>query len=186
MKIAILRTSVPFVRGGADQLGDVLARELTSRDHQVELVKLPIRSLTPNELAESMFAAGSLRMPSADLVIALTFPAYLVPHRTKVVWLQEDLRGTYEICRGEADELDNRLYSSVVDAVRKAEEKALSEAHALYCASSLMVEALAQINLDGKLLLPPPLATTGGRPDDAWATEPDRTLWAATIDRLLR
>ena len=63
MKVAVVNTSAPFVRGGAEHLAESLVHELASRGHEVELVKVPLRWATPDEVAESMFAAACLRIP---------------------------------------------------------------------------------------------------------------------------
>ena len=41
MKVAVVNTSAPFMRGGAEHLAESLVHELASRGHEVELVEVP-------------------------------------------------------------------------------------------------------------------------------------------------
>src|SRR5579863_6927305 len=96
MRVTVLNNSVPFVRGGAEFLAESLVTELAQRGHEAELVKIPLRWSTPDAVMESMFAAASIRIPEADRIIALKFPAYLVPHDHKVIWLLHQFRQVYD------------------------------------------------------------------------------------------
>jgi len=42
MRIAVCAPQVPFVRGGAEIFADKLVDELRKRDHEVELVTVPL------------------------------------------------------------------------------------------------------------------------------------------------
>ena len=129
MKVAVLNTSVPFIRGGAEHLADRLVGELAAGGHDVELVKVPLRWATPDEVADSMFAAASLRIPSADRVIVLKFPAYLLPHPNKVVWLLHQFRQVYDLRGTEwQDFASDDDYARLARAIRRADHVAFSEA----------------------------------------------------------
>jgi glycosyltransferase involved in cell wall biosynthesis len=157
MKVAVVNTSAPFVRGGAEHLAESLVHELASRGHEVELVKVPLRWATPDEVAESMFAAACLRISGADRVIALKFPAYLVPHPNKIIWLLHQFRQVYDLWQTEwQDFSSDHDYSRLVRAVREADNLAFSEARAIYCNSAVTGRRLLRFN--GKtatVLLPP-------------------------------
>src|SRR5436309_659034 len=84
MRVAVLNTQVPFVRGGAEQLADGLVAALRRAGHEVEYVRLPFRWYPDERILDHMLAARLLRLPDADLVIGLKFPAYHVPHPNKV------------------------------------------------------------------------------------------------------
>jgi glycosyltransferase involved in cell wall biosynthesis len=157
MKVAVINTSVPFLRGGAEHLADSLVEELRRRDHQVELVKVPLRWSTPLDVASSMFAAASLRIPEADRVIPLKFPAFLVPHDNKVVWLLHQFRQAYDLWGTPLQDIPSTDEGRALrKAIRQADNAALGGARAIYCISSVISERLRRHNgLESKVLLHP-------------------------------
>jgi glycosyltransferase involved in cell wall biosynthesis len=157
MKVAVLNNSVPFLKGGAEHLADSLVTQLKLRGHQAELVRVPLRWATPDDVAESMFAASTLRIPEADVVIPLKFPAYLVQHPRKNVWLLHQFRQVYDLWQvaghsPEADAENLRLR----EAIHAADGTALGEAQRLFCNSTVTAARLAEHNgLTAEVLLPP-------------------------------
>lgn len=157
MKVAVLNNSVPFLRGGAEHLADSLVHELTVRGHEAMLVRVPLRWATAADVAESMFAASALRIPEADVVIPLKFPAYLVRHPRKVVWLLHQFRQVYDLwgVPGHGPEITPEMLE-LRRAIHTADNTALGEARQLYCNSSVTASRLAQHNdLHAEVLLPP-------------------------------
>jgi glycosyltransferase involved in cell wall biosynthesis len=171
MKIAVLNNSVPFLKGGAEILAESLVRELEARDHEVELVKVPLRWRTEDDVAESMFAASSLRVPEADLVIALKFPAYLVPHPNKVIWLLHQFRQVYDLWGTELQDLQPGPASDELrKAIQRADDWAFTGSLRIFCNSEVTAGRLRRFS--GKcseiLLapLPNPDAFQPSRPGD--------------------
>jgi glycosyltransferase involved in cell wall biosynthesis len=147
MKVAVLNTSVPFLRGGAEHLADSLVHQLEVRGHEAELVKVPLRWSTPDDVAESMFAAASLRIPGAERVIALKFPAYLVPHDNKVIWLLHQFRQVYDLWGADLqDSPSTTSFERLGRAIRVADGAAFSEAKAVFCNSAVTAERLLRFN----------------------------------------
>jgi glycosyltransferase involved in cell wall biosynthesis len=157
VKVAVLNNSAPFIRGGAEFLADSLVAELGKRGHDVELVKVPLRWATCRDIAESMAAAASLRIPEADRVIALKFPAYLVPHQNKVVWLLHQFRQVYELWdtpyRGLPDGPET---DALRRAIVRADGRAFRESQKVLCNSTVTQGRLRQFNaIDSEVLLAP-------------------------------
>ncbi len=88
---------VPFVRGGAEELATHLVMHLEGMGHQVELLRVPFRYDPPEQIYNEMLACGLMQVDDADLVIALKFPAYLIPHPKKVLWLVHQYRQAYDM-----------------------------------------------------------------------------------------
>jgi glycosyltransferase involved in cell wall biosynthesis len=157
MKVAVLNNSVPFLRGGAEHLADSLVDQLRLRGHQAELVRVPLRWATPADVAESMFAASTLRIPEADVVIPLKFPAYLVQHPRKNVWLLHQFRQVYDLWEvaGHSPEV-NEENLALKKAITAADGTALGEARRLFCNSAVTAARLSEHNgLRAEVLLPP-------------------------------
>lgn len=102
MRIAICDPQVPFARGGAEMHTESLARALREAGHEVELLRIPFKWYPPSELVHHMALWRSLDLSETggdriDMTIALKFPAYLVRHERKVVWLIHQHRTAYEL-----------------------------------------------------------------------------------------
>lgn len=157
MRLAVLNTSVPFLRGGAEHLADSLFRELRERGHQVEHIKIPLRWATPLDVASSMVAAASLRIPEAERVIALKFPAYLVPHEQKVVWLLHQFRQVYELWGTPLQDMPSDAEGTALrKAIMQADNNAIGGAHEVFCNSSVTAGRLKRFNgISSQVLLAP-------------------------------
>lgn len=157
MKVVVLNNGVPFVRGGAEHLADSLVHELRVRGHQAELVRLPLRWHSAEAVADSMAAAAAVRMPEADRVIALKFPAYLVPHDNKVVWLLHQFRQVYDLWGTPWQDLPSTPETHELrQAIQASDTKALAATRGLYCNSSVTADRLERYNgLRARILLPP-------------------------------
>ncbi|WP_029138213.1 glycosyltransferase family 4 protein [Nakamurella lactea] len=157
MKLAVLNASVPFLRGGAEYLADSLVAQLVMRGHEVEHVKIPMRWASPLDVAESMFAAASLEIPEADMVIALKFPAYLVPHPNKVIWLLHQFRQAYDLWGTDLQDIPTTSAGRALRAsIRKADDRAFEESRAIYCNSTVTAARLSHFNgFEAPVLLAP-------------------------------
>lgn len=98
MNIAILAPSpVPFVLGGAENLWASLLDYLnTHTEHQADLIKLPTPERDFWQIVDSYRAFSQLNLDHFDAVIVTKYPAWMVAHRNKIVYLQHKLRGLYD------------------------------------------------------------------------------------------
>ncbi|MEA5533082.1 glycosyltransferase family 4 protein [Crocosphaera sp. XPORK-15E] len=102
MKIIITTVQVPFVRGGAEILAEELLGVLQEAGHEVEIVAVPLKGYPPQNILDTMLACRLLDIieshgQSIDKVIGLKFPAYLIPHPRKVLWLLHQHRDAYDL-----------------------------------------------------------------------------------------
>ena len=98
MRVAVVAPSgVPFVFGGAERFWWDLCRALQRETaHEVELLKVVAPERTFWEVVASYEAFFRLDLSHFDLVVATKYPAWMVGHPNKVVYLQHPLRGLYE------------------------------------------------------------------------------------------
>jgi glycosyltransferase involved in cell wall biosynthesis len=158
MRVAILNTQQPFIRGGAELLADALRDELESRGHEAAVVRLPFRWHPSQAVLECLLEARLTRIAGADRVIALKFPAYCVPHENKVLWLLHQFRQAYDLWGNELGDLkdtpeDRRIRQAVIEA----DNRYLVEAKAIYTNNAVVSERLRQHNGLGSTVLYPPL-----------------------------
>ncbi|GAC1441477.1 MAG: glycosyltransferase family 4 protein [Solirubrobacteraceae bacterium] len=97
MRIAIVNTQVPFVRGGAEVQAEALAGALRAHGHETDIVRLPFRWDPPERVLDHMLAARLTRLERIDRVIAFKFPAFYVPHAHKVMWVLHPHRQAYDL-----------------------------------------------------------------------------------------
>ena len=102
MRIAVCHPQSAFVRGGAETHTEALVRSLVAAGHEAELVSIAGKWYPAWELAHQMAVWRSFDITESnglevDMVIALKFPAYLVQHERKVVWLIHQHRSAYEL-----------------------------------------------------------------------------------------
>ena len=142
MRIAICHPVSSGGTGGAEAHVESLAAALRDAGHHVTFVGRPYGRATARELVEQVAAWRSLDVAAAadgpvDAVVALKFPAYLVRHDRKVVWLMQQLHDAYELwehheygrlVRQEGGETARRI-------VWNADRLALGEAERLFATS---------------------------------------------------
>jgi glycosyltransferase involved in cell wall biosynthesis len=102
MRILVCHPQPPFMSGGAETHANGLVRALRAEGHEAEMATIPFRWAPPTELVHQMAMWRSLDIAEAngidvDLVVAMKFPAYLVRHPRKIVWLIHQQRTAYEL-----------------------------------------------------------------------------------------
>jgi glycosyltransferase involved in cell wall biosynthesis len=81
---------------------EALRAAMEEAGHEVDVLQVPFKWYPPSELVHQMGLWRSLDLAEAngepiDAVIALKFPAYLVPHERKIVWLIHQHRPAYDL-----------------------------------------------------------------------------------------
>jgi glycosyltransferase involved in cell wall biosynthesis len=142
LRILIATVRVPFVRGGAEVLAEGLRRVLVGAGHQAEIVAVPFKGYPPERILDQMLACRLLDLSETanipvDLVIGLKFPAYLIPHPHKVIWMIHQHRQAYDLWQHPLDDL--HTYANGVDvraAIHAVDTKLLPQSHGLFAISS--------------------------------------------------
>lgn len=157
MRIAVLNNWVPFTTGGAEFLADWLTAKLLEYGHQATLVRLPFTWDPLSRIVENMLAARLTRLPGADRVVALKFPAYYVPHDDKVLWLLHQFRQVYDFWGTRFQGLPNNAEGFAIrDAVTRADNTHLRQVRKIYTNSQVTSDRLSQFNgIESEVLYPP-------------------------------
>ncbi len=165
MRILIATTHVPFIRGGAELLAEGLRDALCVAGHEAEIVNIPFKWYPPEKILDHMLACRLLDLTevagtAVDLLIGLKFPAYLIPHPNKVLWILHQHRTAYDLWDHAV--LGDLIYSpngaEVRDAIRQADGKIIPEAKRIFALSGNVAKRLRNFcGLDSEpLYLPPP------------------------------
>lgn len=161
MRIAICTVQVPFVRGGAEVHVEGLHDAILQSGHEAEIIKVPFKWYPPAEIIRQMLIWELLDLTEAngkpiDLVIALKFPAYLVRHPNKVVWLIHQFRQAYDLWGTEYSDLGGQEGTRIREIIHQADSRALREARRVFTNSQNVAARLLKYNrISGKPLYPP-------------------------------
>jgi glycosyltransferase involved in cell wall biosynthesis len=143
MRIAICHPATPFMRGGGEMHVEGLSQALQHAGHDVDVVSMPFKWYPPHELVHQMALWRSLDLSEAngvpiDMVITLKFPAYLVRHERKIVWLIHQHRAAYELWdHPEFGDLANHEHGQAVrEMIRRGDRLALGEAKRIFTNSA--------------------------------------------------
>ena len=164
MKVLVATSGVPFIRGGAEILADNLCQALSAAGHAAELIFIPFKHYPPNRIPDHMLACRLLDLTETcgvriDRVIALKFPAYLIPHPNKVIWLLHQHRTAYELWdHPTAGDLIHHADGPFVrEAIRQADRELIPEAKAVYTLSENVSDRLRRFcGIAGEPLYNPP------------------------------
>jgi hypothetical protein len=127
MRVLVLNNAAPFIRGGAEELADQLVARLNAISGvEAELLRIPLRSEPAEGLIEQILLNQSLRLYQVDRVVALKFPAYLIPHPNKVLWLLHQFRQAYDLYEAGTSYLcEHPSGARIVQLVRNADRKSV-------------------------------------------------------------
>lgn len=156
MKIAVLNSAIPFVNGGAEHLARGLTDQLKQHGHQATLVRVPFIWYPPEKVIEHALAVLSMRLENVDRVIGLKFPAYLLPHHNKVLWLLHQHRQAYDLWGTSWGDPDTPVGRQVRRAIINADNELMRSTCAIYTISSVVTERLRKFNgVESEVLLHP-------------------------------
>ena len=163
MRILIATTHVPFIRGGAEVHAEGLREALQNHGHEAEIVAVPFKWYPPEKVLDHMLACRLLDLTevngtAVDLLIGLKFPAYLIPHPRKVLWILHQFRTAYDLWDHKLGDL---VYTpdgtSVRDAIRQADRQLIPEAKRVFANSGNVAARLKYFcDIDASPLYHPP------------------------------
>ena len=163
MRILIATAQVPFTRGGAEAHAEGLRDALRAEGHEAEIIWIPFKWYPPEKILDHMLACRLLDVTEAagrpvDLLIGLKFPAYLLPHPNKVLWILHQYRTAYELWDHALSDLIHWPNGAEIrDAIRQADRQILPEAKAIFANSGNVARRLKDFcGIEATTLYHPP------------------------------
>jgi glycosyltransferase involved in cell wall biosynthesis len=147
VRIVIATVQIPFVSGGAESHAAGLKAALERAGHEAEIVTVPFNPAVPERIADQMLACRLLDLTEihgtrVDRLIGLKFPAYLIPHPNKVVWVLHQHRAAYDLWNYPFEDLSASPRGIIVrEAIRRADQL-LTEARAVFANSKNIANRL--------------------------------------------
>ena len=157
MKVLVLNNMVPFLRGGAEALAEEIVRRLNvTHGIQAELVRIPFKWEPAERLIDEMLICRSLRLYNTDLMIGLKFPAYLVPHHHKRIWLLHQYRQAYDLWDAGQSNIPNTPRGRIIrQAVIEADNRCMPDCEKIF-ATRLVANRLLHYNrFDSEIMMAP-------------------------------
>lgn len=163
MKILIATAQVPFVKGGAEIHAFGLQNALCAKGHEAEIISIPFKWYPPENIVNHMLACRLLDITESagnkiDLLIGLKFPAFLIRHPNKVLWILHQHRAAYDLWGHPLNDLIRFPNGSEVRTIiQTADKNLISEAKAIYTNSGNVAKRLKLFcNIDSIPLYHPP------------------------------
>jgi glycosyltransferase involved in cell wall biosynthesis len=102
MRIGILTVQVPFVHGGAEAHGVSLKQAFIEQGYEAELITVPFSWYPPELFSDQILGCKLIDVEEScgtpiDMVVGLKFPAYLIAHPNKVLWILHQHRSAYDL-----------------------------------------------------------------------------------------
>ena len=163
MRILIATVQVPFTSGGAEIHAEQLRNALTSEGHEAEIVSVPFKWYPPERILDHILAYRLLDLSESngspvDRIIGLKFPAYLISHPNKVLWILHQYRTAYDLWDTPYNDLihyPNGL--QIREAIHKIDRELIPEAKAVFANSRNVTNRLKQFcNIESTPLYHPP------------------------------
>lgn len=161
INIVVCFSSVPFMYGGAENHKNELVKQLRAKGFNVDEVILPFKWYPKIQILKDCAAWKMLDLTEAngkkiDLVIATKFPAYLIHHPNKIVWLLHQFREVYDLEGTEYDDFisDEDLY--VKSCIKNIDNIVLPQAKKIFTISNNVTNRLLKYNgIHSEVLYPP-------------------------------
>jgi len=149
MRVIIATTQIPFISGGAEAHAAGLHAALLEQGHEVALFTLPFNPAVPERILDQMLACrlfdlARINAINVDRLIALKFPAYLIPHPNKVVWLLHQHRAAYDLWEASAKDLNFSPRGVVVRRAIERADRSLASARAVFANSENVARRLRE------------------------------------------
>ena len=159
MKIAIINVMAPFIYGGAEFMADSLCKKFIEYGHAAQVIRFYYSWAKPEYILDGIFAARAMWLDNVDRVVALKFPAYLIPHPDKRLWLVHQLRQAYELENTEYDFFQKNDHDQKIKAaIRRCDTRYLKELEGnIFTNSKVVSDRLLKYNGISSQVLYPPL-----------------------------
>jgi glycosyltransferase involved in cell wall biosynthesis len=163
MRVLIATVKVPFIRGGAELHAEGLRDALRAEGHEAEIVALPFKWYPPERILDQMLACRLLDVTesggtSVNCLIGLKFPAYLIPHPNKVLWILHQHRPAYDLwkaCGGDLIHYPNG--AQICHVIRRTDRQLILQARTIFTNSANVSRRLKRYcGIDSTPLYHPP------------------------------
>jgi len=163
VNILICTSQVPFTYGGGELHTENLKKAFIAAGHNAEIASVPFKWYPPEEIMRGALAWRLLDVTEAnskpiDMVVGMKFPAYLVEHPRKVLWIMHQYRTVYDLWGTPYDHLSPLPEGeNIRKFVKDADERFIPQARKVFANSQTVAARLKLYNnIDSEPLYHPP------------------------------
>jgi glycosyltransferase involved in cell wall biosynthesis len=163
MNVLICTAQVPFTYGGGELHVENLKRALQAAGYNAEIASVPFKWYPPENIMRGALAWRLLDLTEAngkpvDVVIGMKFPAYLVEHPRKVLWIMHQYRAAYDLCGTQFDDLSYYPEGARTRAfIKSIDEEFIPKARKVFANSNTVAKRLKHYNnIESEPLYHPP------------------------------
>jgi glycosyltransferase involved in cell wall biosynthesis len=157
VRVVLVSTIVPLVKGGGRLIVDSTAEALRARGHEVEVFFIPFDD-DPAHLISQMSCLRRLPVQDAgERLITIRWPAHVVVHPNKAAWFIHHHRVFFDLWDSPLRSFPDRPESRALrELLRTADTRTLSECRDLFSNSQIVADRLRRYNrLRAEVLFPP-------------------------------
>lgn len=167
MKVLVVNNMAPFIWGGAEELANHLQRNLIVAGHEAEVLRIPFQWEPAERIPSQILLVRAFELWNVDRVIALKFPAYLIRHPRKTLWLLHQYRQAYDLYEAGQTNLPlGEKGNAIKNMITGADNTCFTESDRIFTNSAVTQKRLKKYNgFESEVLLPPvndPEIFTGG------------------------
>jgi glycosyltransferase involved in cell wall biosynthesis len=171
MKVLIVNNMAPFIWGGAEELAVHLQKNLIIAGHEAEILRIPFQWEPASRIPSQMLMVRAFELWNVDHVIALKFPAYLIRHPKKTLWLLHQYRQAYDLFdAGQTNLPQGQAGNDLRLLIKNADNESFRESRNIFTNSEVTRQRLSKYNgFDAEVVLPPindPELFIGGKTGD--------------------
>ncbi|MFC3459476.1 glycosyltransferase family 4 protein [Massilia haematophila] len=157
MKVLIVNNMAPFVWGGAEELAVHLQKNVIAAGHEAEVLRIPFQWEPASRIPSQMLMVRAFELMNVDHVIALKFPAYLIRHPRKTLWLLHQYRQAYDLFdAGQTNLPPGPAGDELRTLIRNADSESFAESRKIFTNSEVTRQRLQHYNgFNAEVLLPP-------------------------------
>ena len=151
------------MKGGGESHVEGLRNAFLEAGYNAEIVAVPFKWYPPTEIMRSALAWRMLDVSSAngkpiDLVIGMKFPAYLVQHDRKVLWVMHQHRAAYNLWGTQFDDLSTYPEGlRIRQWIHHCDNRFIPESKKIFANSKTVAARLSQYNnIESETLYHPP------------------------------
>ena len=147
MKVLIVNNMAPFVSGGAEAMAEHLRRNVALAGHEVEVLRIPFQWEPATRIPSQMLMARAFELQNVDHVIAMKFPAYLIRHPRKTLWLVHQYRQAYDLFdAGQTNLPAGDTGLGIRRVIKNADDECFRDARRIFAISDVTQKRLMQYN----------------------------------------
>ncbi len=157
MKVLVVNNMAPFVWGGAEELATHLQKNLITAGHEAEVLRIPFQWEPAERIPSQMLMVRAFELWNVERVIALKFPAYLIRHPHKTLWLLHQYRQAYDLFDAGQSNLPPGVQGEELrQMIKKSDDETFRESQHIFTNSEVTQQRLAHYNgFAADVLLPP-------------------------------